>query len=234
MGHVGTRWRRAPAPGPGRPGASEGVARHPERPSAQSWDQDVVAGPAVENVHAPVPMQHVVAGAANERVVGRTAEQKVVAGAAVRRQLDGPGRPACRVHGVVAVAGLDRKPVVGGLGTGNVYLAGQAEDGNAGRIPGDHDRVVAAGAVHDYVVRLAVTTRGGCPEVEVNFAGVRAGQVVDGNGVGPTQCVEVDPLHAVEVHRDVARVAGEEDMASVGGDVDFLVDVGAVENHRVM
>ena len=36
-----------------------------------------------------------------------------------------------------------------------------------------------------------------------------AGQVVDGDGVGAAQGGEVDPLDAVEVHGDVADVAGE-------------------------
>ena len=63
---------------------------------------------------------------------------------------------------------------------------------------------------------------------------VGAGQVVDGDGVGAAQGVEVDPLDAVEVHRDVADVAGEPDATAVGGDVDLLVDVGAVEEHRVV
>ena len=36
-----------------------------------------------------------------------------------------------------------------------------------------------------------------------------------------------------EVHRDVGDVAGEAHARAVGGDVDVLVDVGAVEQHRV-
>ena len=70
------------------------IVRIPAPLSARSWDEDVVAGSAVEQVHAPIPLQHVVAGAANESVVGRTADQEVVAVAAVRRELDGASRPA--------------------------------------------------------------------------------------------------------------------------------------------
>ena len=40
-------------------------------------------------------------------------------------------------------------------------------------------------------------------------------------------------LDAVEVHGDVADVAGEPRPAAVGRDVDVLVDVGAVEHQRV-
>ena len=51
--------------------------------------------------------------------------------------------------------------------------------------------------------------------------------------VGAAQGVEVDALDVVEVHDDVGDVAGEQDAAAVGGDVDVLGDVGAVEEHRV-
>ncbi len=49
--------------------------------------------------------------------------------------------------------------------------------------------------------------------------------------VGAAEGVEVDLLDAVEVHGDVADVAGEPHALAVGGDVDVLVDVGAVEQH---
>ena len=74
---------------------------------------------------------------------------------------------------------------------------------------------------------------GGLRQVEVDLGDVGAGQVVDGDGVGAAQGVEVDLLDAVEVHGDVADVAEEPNPAAVGRDVDVLVDVGAVEQHRV-
>ena len=40
-------------------------------------------------------------------------------------------------------------------------------------------------------------------------------------------------LDVVEVHRDVGDVAEEADPPAVGGDVDVLGDVGAVEQHPV-
>ena len=70
-------------------------------------------------------------------------------------------------------------------------------------------------------------------EVEVDLVHVGAGQVVDGDGVGAAEGVEVDVLDAVEVHRDGGDVAGEPHPAAVGRDVDVLVDVGAVEQQRV-
>src|SRR5689334_15408691 len=86
------------------------VARGPSRRPVPSWDQDVVTGPAVEDVHAPVPDQLVVAGPAEEGVVAWRADQDVVAGAAVRREPDGAGRQGRGVHRVVAGQGVDRQP----------------------------------------------------------------------------------------------------------------------------
>ena len=49
----------------------------------------------------------------------------------------------------------------------------------------------------------------------------------------PPEGVDVDPLDAVNVHRDCADVAGEAHPPAVGRDVDVLVVVGAVEYERV-
>src|SRR5262249_28129476 len=62
---------------------------------------------------------------------------------------------------------------------------------------------------------------------------VRSGEVVDGDGVGPAQGVEVNALDAVEVHDDVADVAREADALAVGRGVELLGDVVAVEEHGV-
>ena len=45
-------------------------------------------------------------------------------------------------------------------------------------------------------------------QVEVDLSDVGAGEVVDGDGVCAAEGVEVDPLDAVEVHRDVGRRRG--------------------------
>src|SRR5262249_20443859 len=71
-------------------------------------------------------------------------------------------------------------------------------------------------------------------QVQVDFGDVGAGQVVDGDGVGAALGVEVDLLDAHEVHRHAGHVAGEKYPRAVGRDVDVLVVVGAVEDHRVM
>src|SRR5262249_48910970 len=72
-----------------------------------------------------------------------------------------------------------------------------------------------------------------CAQVDGNLVHVGSGQIVDGDGVGATSGVDLDVLDAVEVHGDVADVAGEPRAAAVGRDVDLLVDVGAVELERV-
>ena len=90
------------------------------------------------------------------------------------------------------------------------------------------------GAVDDHAVGLAVAARRRWPRGRRNLADIRAGQVVDRDGVGAAERVEVDLLDAVGVHRDVADVAEEPQPGAVGGQVDVLVDVRAVEEHRVV
>ena len=63
------------------------------------------------------------------------------------------------------------------------------------------------------------------PRSTLTCGHVGPAQIVDGDGVGAAQRVEVDALDVVEVHGDVADVAGEARAAAVGGDVDVLVDV---------
>ena len=153
----------------------------------------VVAGAAVEDVLAAVADQDVVAAPPVERVVAGAADQDVVAVAAVGRELD--RRPqARRVHHVVAAQGVDDQPVVGGLGAGDVDLGGQTDDGDAARVAGDRDHVVAGGAVDDDGVGLAVADAAARRrrQVDVDLGHVGAGQVVDGDGVGAAQGVEVD------------------------------------------
>ena len=70
-------------------------------------------------------------------------------------------------------------------------------------------------------------------QVDVDLDEVGAGQVVDGDRVGAAQGVEVDRLDVVEVHDDVAEVAGEPHAPAVGRDVEDLVAAAAVEQHRV-
>ena len=59
-------------------------------------------------------------------------------------------------------------------------------------------------------------------EIDVDLGRLRAGEVVDGDGVGAAQRVEVDRLDVVEVHDDVADVAGEPHAPAVGRDLEVL------------
>ena len=56
-------------------------------------------------------------------------------------------------------------------------------------------------------------------------------EVVDGNVVGAAKGVESRSVEAVEVHRDIGAVAGRTDV--VRRDVDFLVEVGGVEENGI-
>ena len=71
------------------------------------------------------------------------------------------------VHHVIAAQGIDRQPVVGGLGACDIHLGGEAEHGDAARIAGDGDHIIPVGAVDDDGVGLAVA----------RAAARRAGQV---------------------------------------------------------
>ena len=100
---------------------------------------------------------------------------------------------------------------------------------------GDGDGVVAGRAVDDHGVRRAVALAAARRrrQVEVDLLDVGAGEVVDRDGVGAAQGVELDVLDAVEVHGDVADVAEQPHPRAIGRDVDVLGDVGAVEHQRV-
>ena len=94
--------------------------------------------------------------------------------------------------------------------------------------PDDVDLVVAGGAVDDHGVG-----RGIAAKVDRDLRHAGTGQVADRDVVGAAERVELDVLDAVEVHGDVADVAGELHLPVVGRDVDVLVDVGAVEQQRI-
>src|SRR5204862_548123 len=71
-------------------------------------------------------------------------------------------------------------------------------------------------------------------EAQVHLGHGGAAQIVDGNRVGATQRIEIHALDAIGIHRDVGHVAGKPQSRAVGRDVDFFVDVGAVELHGVV
>src|SRR5262245_53062680 len=70
-------------------------------------------------------------------------------------------------------------------------------------------------------------------EVEGDPRDVGSGQVVDRDGVGTAQGIDLDMLDAVEVHDDGADVARKPRPLAVGRDVHVLADVGAIEHERI-
>src|SRR5262249_52077524 len=143
--------------------------------------------------------------------------------------------PRAGVDGARAGARVDVEPVVRGLGVEDGDRRGEAADLHASRVPVDDDRVVPVGAVDDDVVVGAVA--GGAPEgpgqVDVHAGDVRAAQVVDRDGVGAAEGVEVHGLDAVGVHDDAGDVARDPQVVPVRGEADFLGPGRAVEDHRV-
>ena len=95
-----------------------------------------------------------------------------------------------------------------------------------------HDDIVAAGRVDDDRVHLTVADAV-CTQVDVDLADVGIGQIVDRDRIGTAQRVELDRLHVVEIHGDGGDVASEPRPPAIVRDVDFLIDVGAVEQERV-
>ena len=174
--------------------------------------------------------------AAVDQVVALAADEEVVAVAAVEGQAD-HARPAGREASTVSSPprALTVELVVGRLGAGDVHRGGQARRRRRRpAVPATCDAVVAGGAVDDDGVGRAVAGAAAArPRGRVDVGDVGAGQVVDGDRVGAAEGVEVDLLDAVEVHRDVPTSRVNRSAAAVGGEVDVLGDVGAVEEHRV-
>ena len=119
--------------------------------------------------------------------------------------------------------------VVGRLRVRHVHGGGEARHARGACGAVDDDPVRCVRAVDDHVVGLAVA----CAEVGVHLGDAGSGQVVLDDGVGAAERVEVDLLHAVRVHHDVAHVAGEPEAAAVRREVELLGGGGAVEHHRV-
>ena len=89
---------------------------------------------------------------------------------------------------------------------------------------------------------LAITTSAGtvasrpadrAGEADVQLGDVGARKVVHRQRVGAAERIEVDGLDVVEIHDDVAQVAGEPHPLAVGGGLEDLVAGAAVEQHGV-
>src|SRR5262249_30250299 len=121
---------------------------------------------------------------------------------------------------------------------GDGHKREKARDGDGRRVETarDLDGFAPVGAVKDDGVGLANGQTCGSAQVQVELVevgGGRGGRVVDGDGVGAAEGVEVDHFDAVDVHGDAADVAGEPDARAVGRDVEPLGDVRAVEHQCV-
>ena len=194
-----------------------------------------VAGIPDERVVAGTEQGHIVPTPAEDKVVALAAGDLVVAVAAVDREVDLAGLEPGSVDGVVAGKPVDGERVEGALGAGERHLRRQSVDDYARAAAGDGDGVVAGRAVDDHVVRRPVTLAAArrSRQVDVDLLGVGPGEVVDRDGVGAAQRVDLDVLDAVEVHGDVGDVAEQPHPAAIGRDVHVLGDVGAVEHQRI-
>ena len=122
-----------------------------------------------------------------------------------------PASSAGGVDGVVAAPAVDDSESLAPSAPAIVTCAASPLTTTTRAAAGDGDGVVAGRAVDDHAVRLAVALPlPGVPARSiVDLLDVGAGEVVDRDGVGAAQGVELDVLDAVEVHRDVADVAGQ-------------------------
>ena len=100
--------------------------------------------------------------------------------------------------------------------------------------PTQFDRVLAAAAVDGDAVELAVGGgAAGRRQVDSHQLDVGAREVVDRDVVDAALGLELDGLDVVDVHDDVADVAGEEQALAVGQELEVLAGVVAVEEQGV-
>ncbi len=161
------------------------------------------------------------------------ADKHVLAVAAVGSELH--RRAEVRgVDDVVTTEPVDDE-VVGRIKAGDGHRGGQAGHRDHAVVVGDGDHIVAAGGVDDDGIRLAIARAAARrrSQIDRDLVHIGAGQVVDRDGVGAAQGVELDVLDAMKVHGDVADIAEQANPVAIGRDVDVLVDVGAIEQQRV-
>ena len=125
--------------------------------------------------------------------------------------------------------------VVRAFRLGDVDLGREPDHRN--RAAGAHhiDDIAAVGAVGDHRVGGAIAGRAADRprQADIQLRDVGAREIVHRERVGATQRIEVDALDVVEVHDDVAEVAGEQHPSAVGRGREDLGAVAAVEQHRV-
>src|SRR5262249_60924166 len=116
-----------------------------------------------------------------------------------------------------AAGGVDHDALVR-LEVGDRHRLGQARHRDHAIVVHDRDRIVAVGRVEDDRVGRTVAAGGAglCAQVDRDLVHVGSGQIVDRDGVGAAQRVDLDVLDAVEVHGDVGDIAGEPRPGAVG------------------
>ncbi len=113
---------------------------------------------------------------------------------------------------------------------------GQTGDRDSGLVPAHRDVVVPVGAADRDAVGRAVgdgSAEGAC-EVDVDGLDAGTAQVVDRDGVGAAEGVEVDGLETGRVHRDIPEITHELEPVATCRQLDFLGRAGSVEDHRVV
>jgi hypothetical protein len=108
----------------------------PALPLDSILNDDVITGPAVEDVQPRPAEQNVVTRAAKQHIVARAADQHVVPITSVRGEQDGVGGQARSLHNVVTAQRMEDQPIIVPFGAGDVHLGGQAKHGDAGGIDG--------------------------------------------------------------------------------------------------
>src|SRR5262249_19046836 len=121
------------------------------------------------------------------------------------------------------------------LGPSDGHHGSQTAHRRRGGAARDADMVVAGSGVDHHYVSSAIAraTPCLCRQVDGNLLHVGPRQIVDDDLVGAAQRVELDPLDPVQVHGDIGDIAGEQHPRAVRGNIDVLVDVGAVEQQRI-
>ena len=180
--------------------------------------EHIVARAKESDVVAVVTEDEVVAVAGQHDVGALAAEHGVVARPGVDRELDHAGRQGGGGDAVVAAQRVDDQRVVRALRLGDVDLGREPDHRN--RAAGAHhiDDIVAVGAVGDHRVGGAIARHPADRprQADIQLRDVGAREIVHRECVDAAQRVEVDALDVVEVHDDVAEVAGEHHPPAVG------------------
>src|SRR5882724_2744458 len=200
----------------------------------KTLDHDVVAWPAVKNILATISVKDVVSGTPQERVVAAAADQDVVTSAAVEDELRTVGADPRGLDHVVTTEAVDVDGVVE-VEVIDHDFACEAADHKGTVLDRQRDDIAAAGAVdHDGVV-LAVAggAADGSGEVDVDLLDGASRHVIDRDGVGAAERVEVEGFDTGRVHGDGRDIAEQCGMPVIRRDGDVLTDVGPVEQHRL-